>query len=58
MPCGPKGSEGKPKHIIFTLKTYKKNLLLLTFCDVTAGIEASFGRKMEEQIDVEAEIFI
>ena len=38
------------------LTWWNKQLLLITFCDATAGIEASFW--MEGQTDVEVEIVI
>ena len=45
--------------------THTKQFLLVTFCDTTAGIGATFrtdtqtdGRRTEEQTDVEVEIVI
>ena len=41
--------------------THTKQLLLVTFCDTTAGIGASFrthGQRMEGQKDLEVEIII
>ena len=51
----------------FSLIAYTKQILLVTFCDTTAGIGASFrkhgrtvedGRRREGQTDVEVEIVI
>ena len=51
----------------FSLMTHTKQLLLVTFCCTTAGIEVSFrtdgrktdgGRRMEGQTDVEVEIVV
>ena len=46
----------------FSLLTYTKQLLFVTFCDTTAGIGASFRthgwRRTEGQTEVEVEIVI
>ena len=51
----------------FSLLTHTKQLLLVTFCDPTAGTEVSFrtdarrtvdGQRTEGQTDVEVEIVI
>ena len=54
------------KNAYFSLSTYIKQLLLVTFCDTTAGIGVSFrtdartdgGQTEEGQTDVEVEIVI
>ena len=47
----------------FSLSKCTRHLLVVTFCDMTAGIEASFQidggwTKLEGQKEVEIEIFI
>ena len=55
-----------PQKLIFSLIAHTKQILLVTFCDTTAGVGASFrthgrtdGRRTEEgQTDVEVEVVI
>ena len=52
------------KNVYFSLLSHTKQLLLVTFCDMTAGIGASFQtqrqteRQTDGQIDMEVEIVI
>ena len=48
------------KNAYFSLLTHTKQLLLVTFCNITAGIGASFSdtQKVDEQTDVEVAIVI